>query len=494
LLPFFPTPDGDNGYDVKDYYGVDPRLGTLQDFITFVRTAGERGIRVMIDLVMDHTSDQHPWFQAARHDRHSRYRRYYIWTDAPPPVDPDHRNIFPGEEKTVWTFDDVAGEYYYHQFYRFEPDLNVLHPEVVQEIKRVIDYWLSFGIAGFRVDAVSHMIQSPLEDDTHPPVHDPHQILRDLRAYTSERRPGAVLLGEADVGPAELGAFFGNHDELHLLYNFLLTNYMFLALASEQAEPIHRALRLLPSSPETGHFVNFLRNLDELDLERLTDNEREVVFKAFAPESDMIIFGRGIRRRLAPMLATRRRLELALSLLCSMPGCPMIMYGDELGMGDNLSLQGRNAVRTPMQWSADPQGGFSTAPTTSLALPSIDSGVFSYSRVNVAEQQRDPGSLLNWTTRLFQVRRQCPEWGTGTIHAFETGAPSVLGHQAEWQGQQVIALHNLADKTCSVRLSHVRDTALLTLLSSASESQESSPAFQMESYGYRWYRVDPSLS
>jgi maltose alpha-D-glucosyltransferase/alpha-amylase len=491
LLPFFPSPDGDNGYDVMDYFGVDPRLGTLQDFVMFVRRAGERGLRVMIDLVMDHTSDQHPWFQAARHDRHSRYRQYYIWTDAPPPTDPSQRNIFPGEEQTVWTYDDLAGQYYFHQFYHFEPDLDVLHPEVREEIKRVIDYWLSFGIAGFRVDAVSHMIESPVKAEVHPTLHDPHQILRDLRSYTSTRRADAVLLGEADVVPEELGAFFGNGDELHLLYNFVLANYLFLALAIERAEPITRALRLLPPVPDTGQFINFLRNLDELDLERLSDSERDQVFKAFAPEPEMKIFGRGIRRRLAPMLASRPRLELALSLLCAMPGAPLIIYGDEIGMGENLSLEGRNAVRMPMQWSAEPHGGFSTAAVESLTMPPIETGPFGYPRVNVADQSADPDSLLNWTKRLLQIRRLCPEWGAGKIQPFDTGEPGVFGHQAEWLGKRVIALHNLAEKNCSVRLNREPDGALQCLFSSGSDSQNAFPTVQVESYGYRWYRVIP---
>lgn len=492
LLPFFPTPDGDNGYDVMDYFGVDPRLGTLQDFVTFVRRAGERGLRVMIDLVMDHTSDQHPWFQAARHDRNSGYRRYYIWTDAPPPTDSHQRNIFPGEEQTVWTYDELAGQYYFHQFYHFEPDLDVLQPEVQEEIKRVIDYWLSFGIAGFRVDAVSHMIESPIKAEVHPTLHDPHHILRDLRTYTSTRRADAVLLGEADVDPEELGSFFGNGDELHLLYNFVLTNYLFLALAVERAEPISRALRLLPPVPESGQFVTFLRNLDELDLERLSDSERDLVFRAFAPEPDMKIFGRGIRRRLAPMLATRPRLELALSLLCSMPGAPLLIYGDELGMGENLSLYGRNAVRTPMQWSPEPQGGFSTASGESLTLPPIATGPFGYQRLNVADQAADRDSLLNWTKRLLQIRRQCPEWGAGKIHTFDTAEPSVFGHQAEWQGKRVIALHNLADKTCSIRVNQEPDSTLQCLFSSGSQSRENVSTVQVESYGYRWYRVVPN--
>jgi maltose alpha-D-glucosyltransferase/alpha-amylase len=492
LLPFFPTRDGDNGYDVTDYFGVDPRLGTLQDFVAFVRKAGERGVRVIIDLVMDHTSDRHPWFQAARHDRRSRYRRYYIWTDAPPPVDPNQRNIFPGEESTVWTYDEVAGQYYFHQFYRFEPDLDVLQPEVQEEIKRVVDYWLSFGIAGFRVDAVSHMIDSPLKEERHPTLHDPHQILRDLRSYTSARRIDAALLGEADVVPEELGAFFGSEDELHLLYNFVLANYMFLALAIERAEPISRALRLMPPVPEAAQFVNFLRNLDELDLERLSDNERDLVFREFAPDPGMKIFDRGIRRRLAPMLATRPRLELALSLLYSMPGAPLLIYGDEIGMGDNLSLHGRHAVRTPMQWSSEPHAGFSTAPAESLTLPLIETGPFGYPRVNVADQTADPDSFLNWMKRLLQVRRQCPEWGAGRIHPFDTGEPSLFGHQAEWQGKRIIALHNLSDKTCSVRLNQEPDSALQCLLSSGADTSNHARTVRMASYGYGWYRVVPA--
>jgi maltose alpha-D-glucosyltransferase/alpha-amylase len=392
----------------------------------------------------------------------------------------------------VWTFDELAGQYYYHQFYHFEPDLDVLRPEVLEEIKRVIDYWLSFGIAGFRVDAVSHMIQPPLEDESHPPVHDPHQVLRDLRTYTSERRSHAALLGEADVAPTELGIFFGNHDELHMLYNFVLSNYLFLALATGQAEPITRALRLLPPVPETGHFMNFLRNLDELDLERLSDRERDQVFRAFAPEPDMIIFGRGIRRRLAPMLETRPRLEMALSLLCSMPGAPFLIYGDEIGMGDNLALHGRNAVRTPMQWSSGPHGGFSTSASDSLPLPPIHEGPSSYVRVNVEDQKRDPDSLLNWTTRLLQIRRQCPEWGSGKIQTFETGEPAVLGHQAEWQGNRIFALHNLADKTSTARVNREPDSHFHCLLSSVSQNEPNGPTIRMESYGYRWYRVLPN--
>jgi len=491
LLPFFPTPNRDNGYDVSDYYRIDPKLGTFEDFLTCIRKAGEHGLRVMIDLVMDHSSDEHPWFQAARWDRHSRYRRYYFWTDAPPPMEPGQGNIFPGEESSVWTFDEAAGQYYYHQFYKFEPDLNVGCPDVQEEIKRVIDFWLSLGISGFRVDAVSHMIDGP-DVGAAPASHDPHRILRDMRTFTSGRREDAALLGEADVAPDELKKYFGNGDEMHLLYNFLLDNYLFLGLATQQGEAIRRALRLLPSIPESGQWVNFLRNLDELDLERLSDKERALVFDVFAPDHNMRIFGRGIRRRLAPMLKDRSRIELAMSLLFSLPGAPLVMYGDEIGMGEDLSLEGRNAVRTPMQWSPECNGGFSTAASDALAAPAITEGSFAYHHVNVQDQAKNPDSLLNWMKRLITVRRQCPEWGWGAVRVIETSEPGLFAHECEWKGNRLFAFHNLAAKSCSVRLPRERDIILLPLLGTVQPDFSSqSSTLEMDAYGFLWLRLTP---
>jgi maltose alpha-D-glucosyltransferase/alpha-amylase len=490
LLPFFPSPDRDNGYDVMDYFSVDPKLGTFDDFLTFVRSAGERGLRVMIDLVMDHTSDRHPWFQAARRDRRSRYRRYYVWTDAPPPTDPGKQNIFPDEESSVWTYDDVAGQYYFHQFYHFEPDLDVANPDVREEIKRVIDFWLSFGVSAFRVDAVSHMID-PHETIQAASSHDPHSMLRDLRSFTSARREDCALLGEADVEPEELRCFFGDGDEMHLLYNFLLNNYLSLAFATNQGEPLQRCLRLLPSPPENSQWVNFLRNLDELDLERLSDEERDAVYRAFAPDDNMRIFGRGIRRRLAPMLSDRRRLESAFSLLFSLPGTPLVIYGDELGMGEDLSLQGRNAVRTPMQWSRERQAGFSTASRDELPAPAISAGPFGFKAVNVADSEADPDSFLNWMKRLIRLRRQCPEWGWGSCHVVPTAEPGIFAHRAERNGRCLIAIHNLTEKPAVARLEREPDTGLVPIFSSRSKDagQESSK-LELEPYGYRWYRQE----
>jgi maltose alpha-D-glucosyltransferase/alpha-amylase len=488
LLPFYPSPNRDNGYDVTDYFGIDPRLGTFDDFLRFVHKSGERGLRIMIDLVMNHTSDQHPWFVAARHDRTSRFRQYYTWTDVPPPTDPGKGNIFPDQESTVWTYDEIAGQYYYHRFYRFEPDLDLSCPDVREEIKRVMDFWLAFGVAAFRVDAVSHMIESPISGTDPSFAHDPHQVLRDLRAHASSRRPDVALLGEADVEAHELAAFFGEADEMHLLYNFLLDSYLFLGLATGKAEPIARALRLLPSIPDECQWVNFLRNLDELDLERLTEDEREMVYHAFAPQRHMRIFGRGIRRRLAPMLGDRRRLCMAFSLLFSLPGAPMLVYGDEIGMGEDLSQEGRNAVRTSMQWSNQRHGGFSTAPEQALPSPVVMNGPFSYRQVNVAAQEHDSDSTLSHVKRLIRLRRACPEWGSGRFRVLETGEPGIVAHSGEWKGEQVIAVHNLLDKPGTVHLERTPDSSLTLLLSS--EHREAAPRgpSDIDPYGYRWYR------
>ncbi|HET8656092.1 MAG TPA: alpha-amylase family protein [Longimicrobiaceae bacterium] len=451
LLPFYDSPERDNGYDVRDYYRIGARYGGLSDFERLLHEAGERGLRVMMDLVVNHTSDEHPWFEASRRSDSSHFRDYYVWADQPPPVGPDGGTIFPGEEKTVWTYDDVARAYYYHRFYHFEPELRIANPEVRREIHRVMEFWLSFPIAGFRVDAVSHMVEEKGLPSTLP--SDGHAILRELRDHVESRRPGGALLGEADVWPEQLAGYFGDGDELNMLFNFLLDNYLFLALARRDAEPILQVLKQLPALPQEGQWANFLRNLDEADLERLSDEEREDVYRAFAPEEEMRIYGRGIRRRLAPMLGgDRRRIELAFSLLFSMPGSPVLVYGDEIGMGEDLSLPGRNAVRTPMQWSAERNAGFSAADPDRLRRPVVAGGEFGYERVNVEAQRGDPESMLSWMKRLIRVRRQCPEVGWGHRFPLETEAHSIFAHVLDWKGQVVAMAHNLSDQPCDFQL------------------------------------------
>lgn len=488
ILPFYPSPDEDNGYDIMNYYGVDPRFGTLDDFVTFLHTAGEYGIRVVLDLVMNHTSDQHPWFQAARRNPRSRYHDYYVWTDSPPPTPTDKGNIL--GEKSVWTYDEQAGAYYYHRFLHFEPELQLANPDVREEITRVLDFWLAFEIAGLRVDAAPHMIHKKGLDSTEP--GDPHGILKELRRFVSERREGAMLIGEADVEPSHIADYFGDGDELNVLFNFLLSNFLFLALAREQAEPIGRCLKLLPSMPQSGQWANFLRNLDELDLERLTDEERQDVFAAFAPESNMQIFGRGIRRRLAPMLRDERQLRMAYSLMFSLPGTPVLVYGDEIKMGDDLDLPGRSAVRTPMQWSDAKNAGFSTADKRRLNRPIISDGDFSYKLINVEAQRGDPGSFWHWMKHLIAIRRTARECGWGTFDTIETDRPSVFAHRMKYQRDWLVAVHNLAGKACKVTLEFGAPGERLThLLGDAVPESPTDGQVRMRlpEYGHGWFRV-----
>jgi maltose alpha-D-glucosyltransferase/alpha-amylase len=314
LLPFYRSPDRDNGYDVSDFYSVNPKVGTLDDFLTFLHSAGEHGIRVVIDLVVNHTSDQHPWFQAARRDDETRYRDYYVWTADPPPVAAGAKSIFPGEVDSLWTYDEIARAYYFHHFYDFQPELNAANPQVREEILRVVDYWIAFGVSGFRLDAAPLIIADKGLEHANP--RDPHGILREIGDYLQGRRPGGVLLGEVNLPPEASGAFFGEGDQLQLLLNFMLACYLFAGFAKEEAAVINQGLSLLPEPPPGCGWVNFLRNLDELDFSRVPPDLKEAVFEAFAPKKEMELFGRGIRRRVAPMLSgDQRRIELAFSIV-----------------------------------------------------------------------------------------------------------------------------------------------------------------------------------
>jgi maltose alpha-D-glucosyltransferase/alpha-amylase len=490
LLPFFPTPDRDNGYDIADYLGVDPRYGTLDDFEAFLRAAGERGIRVFLDLVVNHTSDQHPWFQAARRDPGSRFRGYYVWADTPPPPDPKTKPIFPGEEDSVWTHDERAGAYYFHRFRHFQPELHTGNPAVQAEIRRIMEFWLSFPIAGFRVDAASHMLEDKGLPGTAP--KEGHGLLKELHDLTAGRRPGAVLVGESDVPLSEAAAFFGDGDQLNLAFNFLLNNDIWLALADGKAEPVARCLKELPSIPDAGQWLTFLRNLDELDLERLSDEERERVYAAFAPQEEMRIFGRGIRRRLAPMLGgDRARLELAYSLLFTLPGTPVIVYGDEIGMGEDLSLDGRNSVRTPMQWDATANAGFSTARADELIRPVVTAGRFGKDKVNVAAQVADPGSLLEWVKGAIAAWRECPEFGLGDYQVLPTDTPGVLAHLCDHKGRRLVAVHNLGGAACEAEVDLGGHSAgeLTRVFGAAEVAANGTYRFALGPHGYGWFRT-----
>jgi maltose alpha-D-glucosyltransferase/alpha-amylase len=492
VLPFYPSPCRDNGYDISAYLAVDPRCGTLQDVIRFIREAGARGIRVIFDLVMNHTSSEHPWFQAARQDDSSRFRDYYVWSGQPPPVPAGGGSIFPGKENRVWTFDDEAHAYFYHRFFHFEPTLNLANPKVVDEVERVLEFWLCFGIAGYRVDAAPHMIHRKGAPSAEPPH--PHELLHRLRRRVDASRPDGCLIGEADEDPRKMVEYFGDGDQLHMLLNFYLDNALFLALATETAEPIAAALRVLPTIPESCQWCNFVRNLDELDLERLSEDERNRVFEVFAPEPEMRIFAdRGIRRRAAPMLADERRFKLAFSAVFSLPGTPAIVYGDEIGLGENLALDGRMAVRAPMQWSSEANAGFSGADAERLVRPVIDSGPYSYERVNVEAQSRDEESLLSWMKRLIRLRRECPELGTGNATLLRIEEETVLAHRSEYRNRAVIAFHNFSGARRRVRVSasETGGRELVPIFGDAKPRKaDDGWQIQLEPYAYAWLRAE----
>ena len=493
LLPFYPTPDRDNGYDIIDYYSVDRRLGTLGDFTELMHQAHKRGIRIIIDLVVNHTSDQHPWFQAARADPTSPYHDYYVWS-ATKPTDAADGVVFPGVQESVWSYDRKARAYYFHRFYKHQPDLNIANPSVREEICKVMGFWLALGVSGFRVDAAPFLIE--LRGIENADVTDPYQYLRDFRDFLSWRRGDAILLAEANVAMEKIPEYFGDGNKLHMLFNFMTNQHLFLALAREQALPLIEGFYKLPWIPEVGQWANFLRNHDELDLGRLSEAQRQRVFQAFAPEETMQLYHRGIRRRLSPMLeGDLKRLELAYSLLFSMPGTPVLWYGEEIGMGEDLSLHERNSVRTPMQWSETINGGFSTAPTEQLIRPVIDQGPFQYKHVNVAAQRRDPNLLLNWIERAIRLRKECPEFGWGDWHTIETDDPAVFAHSCHWQNRTMFAVHNLSSESREITLD-LRDYKhqhLLDLLGDrqAIPIQDDAYHIELEGYGYRWLRLIP---
>jgi maltose alpha-D-glucosyltransferase/alpha-amylase len=493
LSPFYPSPHRDSGYDISDYYGVDPRYGTLGDFVEFTQQAQMRGIRVIIDLVINHTSDQHPWFKEARKNPDSKYHQYYCWSKKKPP-NANKGMVFPGVQKSIWSYDKEAKLYYYHRFYDFQPDLNVENPAVQEEIRKIMGFWLQLGVSGFRVDAVPFVIES-IPGEGRAKHH--FDYLRQLHDMVQWRTGDGVLLGEANILPKDNIDYFGPEgNRMHMIINFQVNQHMFYALASGDARPLGKALDGGRKRPDTAQWGIILRTHDELDLGRLTKTQRQTVFDTFGPEPEMRLYDRGIRRRLAPMLGgDPRRVEMAHSLLLSLPGTPVMRYGDEIGMGDDLSLPEREAVRTPMQWTPDAQGGFSSAKRT--VLPVVRQGPFATRRVNVADQRRDPGSVLNSIERLIRMRKECPEVGWGEFTVLDTGTPAVLGLHITWRHNSMVTLHNFADQSQELVLD-VKDAAeqpLTDLLSSdhSMPDQKGRHAISLPPYGYRWYRVGALL-
>ncbi len=441
LLPFYPSPLRDDGYDIADYYGIHPDYGTLEDFRNFLDAAHARGIRVIADLVLNHTSDQHPWFQAARSDPASPYRDYYVWSDTPDRYQ-DARIIFTDTERSNWTWDHEANAYFWHRFFSHQPDLNFDNPKVQDEIIRVLEYWMDMGLDGVRADAVPYLYER--EGTNCENLPETHAYLKRIRRKIDEKYPGCILLAEANQWPADVRAYFGDGDEFHMAFNFPVMPRLFMAVRREDRQPIIDIVDQTPPIPENCQWCTFLRNHDELTLEMVTDAERDYMYAEYAKDPRMKL-NLGIRRRLAPLLDnSRRRIELLNALLFSLPGSPIIYYGDEIGMGDNIYLGDRNGVRTPMQWNYDRNAGFSRADTEQLYAPVITNPNYNYMAVNVEAQQRTSSSLLNWMKLLIRIRKAYPAFGRGAITFLHPANTKVLAFVRTLEDQHILCVNNLS--------------------------------------------------
>ncbi|HEX2383542.1 MAG TPA: alpha-amylase family protein [Acidimicrobiales bacterium] len=490
LNPVHPTPNRDDGYDVTDFYGVDPRLGTLGDFVELVHQAANRGQRVIIDLVVNHTSDEHPWFQSARSSPESPHRDWYVWS-ASEPVGIDDGVVFPGKQKTTWTYDDTAGAWYHHRFYDFQPDLNWSNPDVRAEVGKIVAFWLQLGVAGFRLDAAPFVIE-----DVHPDQSEfrrEYSWLDELSAAASWHKGDAILLAEANVKEKELDEFFGDGRRVSMLFNFLLNQRLFLSLARGSAAPLREALAAMMALPDQCTWATFLRNHDEVDLSGLSESERQECFDAFGPKPEMQLYGRGIRRRLAPMLGDdRRQIELAYALQVSLPGTPVLRYGEEIGMGDDLDQPERYSIRTPMQWSWADNAGFSTCKPKQLVRPIATGDIGGYETTNVDAERADENSLLAWFERMLRTLRECPEFGAASWEVLDGGDPRVLAMLYSQPTGQLLAISNLGPRKCEIDLASELpdDITLVEMFSDRHYDQDTGlDALSLAGHGYRWLRL-----
>jgi maltose alpha-D-glucosyltransferase / alpha-amylase len=458
LLPMFPSPLRDDGYDVADYYRIHPDYGTVEDFRRLLEAAHRRGMRVITDLVLNHTSDQHPWFVESRKSRDNPYRHYYVWSETNQKYK-DTRIIFLDTERSNWTFDETSGEYYWHRFYAHQPDLNYDNPLIAEKMLDVVRYWLDMGIDGFRADAVPYLFERQGTNCENLP--ETHAYLKRLRAMMETDYPGTVLLGEANQWPHDLRPYFGGDpddpavdgDEFHMAFHFPVMPRIFKALKLGDATDIVNIMADTPPIPHNCQWCVFLRNHDELTLEMVTEEDRQLMWQLFAPEPAMRL-NLGIRRRLAPLLDNdRRKIELANAILFSLAGAPIVYYGDEIGMGDNLGLPDRNGVRTPMQWTADPGAGFSQAAPASFYEPLIDDRTYGYQVVNVATQSGNPDSLFHKMKRMITVRKAHPVLGWGSCEFLAPSNRAVLAFlRQRSQDEQLLCVFNLSDQVQTVTL------------------------------------------
>ena len=491
LLPFYPSPLRDDGYDIADYRTVNPAYGTLKDVRRLVQEAHRRGLRVITELVINHTSDQHPWFQRARRAKPGSVARdFYVWSDSDKKYQ-GTRIIFVDTEKSNWTWDHEAGAYFWHRFYSHQPDLNFDNPRVMKEVLATLHYWLEMGIDGLRLDAIPYLVER--EGTNCENLPETHAVLKRIRAEIDAHFPGRMLLAEANQWPEDTYPYFGAGDECHMAFHFPLMPRMYMAIAQEDRHPITDIMRQTPEIPESCQWAIFLRNHDELTLEMVTQNERDYLWNTYAADRRMRI-NLGIRRRLAPLLDNdRRRIELLNALLLSMPGTPVLYYGDEIGMGDNIYLGDRDGVRTPMQWSPDRNGGFSRANPQALYAPPIQDPIFGYQAVNVEAQQRSPGSLLNWMKRLIAVRQARRAFGRGTLNFLYPRNRKILAYLREYDGETILCVYNLSHnaQACDLELGAYRDRVPVELLGRTAFPPITDPSYRvtLPGYGFYWFAL-----
>jgi maltose alpha-D-glucosyltransferase/alpha-amylase len=449
LMPFFPSPLRDDGYDISDYRSVNPTYGTLDDFKAFLNAAHQRGIRVIIEMVLNHTSDQHPWFQESRSSRDNPRRDWYVWSDTDTKYK-GTRIIFIDTELSNWAWDPVSKQYYWHRFFSHQPDLNYDNPQVREEMWNVMKFWLEMGVDGFRLDAVPYLVER--EGTNCENIPETHGVIKELRSRLDQEFPGRMLLAEANQWPADLRSYFSNGDEFHMAFHFPLMPRMFMGVKLEDRKPITEILKQTPEIPDVCQWCLFLRNHDELTLEMVTDMERDYMYDEYAKEKAMRL-NLGIRRRLAPLLDNdRRKIELMNGMLMSLPGTPIIYYGDEIGMGDNVNLGDRNGVRTPMQWDGGWNGGFSPADPETLYAPLLLNPVYGFQAINVQSQRRFEHSLLSWMKRLIRVRKSSPVFGRGSIEFLYPANHRVLAYMRKLGDETIMAVNNLSSKAQAVEL------------------------------------------
>jgi len=491
ILPMYPSPLRDDGYDIADFYGIHPSYGSVEDFQKFLDAAHDRGLRVIADLVMNHTSDAHPWFQAARADRASAHRDYYVWSDS----DRKYRAariIFTDTEKSNWTFDPSAKQYYWHRFFSHQPDLNYDNPAVKTAMLDVMRFWLDRGLDGFRCDAVPYLIER--EGTSCENLPETHTILKEFRRVIDAEYAGRVLLAEANQWPEDVRPYFADGDEFHMAFHFPLMPRLYMGVRREDRLPITDIFTHTPSIPPSCQWCLFLRNHDELTLEMVTNEERDYMYYAYASDPSMKL-NLGIRRRLAPLMDNdRTRIELLNCLLLTLPGSPIVYYGDEIGMGDNVYLGDRNGVRTPMQWSADRNAGFSSADPAALYLPVVTDPAYHYQAVNVAAQEKDPASLLNTMRQLIAVRKRSPVFGRGTIEFLRPRNQAVLAYLRAWRDETLLIVANLSARSQPVELdlaAHEGTEPVEMLSGNRFPRVTRAPYFlSLGPHGYYWFRLE----